>query len=192
MFIFRNVNDQNFRKGTKIYFKTNEIVYLTKTMHETWRPCQMTEGGIGSKFLFYTFNNTRTTRAHTRSMAVVLALHGCGGEPRRVGAIIIHHMISPHPHQLVALVEVELRHGGPVPPIPPLGTAAAPLHVIRSRYHLGALARVDLEPFVRGYKGCMRPICLHPAPLSCPIISIPNWAVNSHCLILWEWDSFVL
>ena len=113
-----------------------------------------------------------TNPKHTL-VAVVLALDRGGGKPSRVGAVIIHHVIRPHPHKLVALVEVELQHGRRIPPVPLLGAAAALLLDVGSG-HLGDRARVDLEALVGCDEGGVGPVRLHKPTLRGPIISIPN------------------
>jgi len=51
-------------------------------------------------------------------------LSRCDREASGVGAVVIDHMVSPNPHKLVALVQVQFRHGGFVPPILLILTAA--------------------------------------------------------------------
>lgn len=125
-------------------------------------------------------------------MAVVLTLQRRRRKPRGVGAVIIDHMVSLHPQQLVALVEVELGQRGLVPPVALLSAAAAALHVVGGGDCVGALAAIDFESSVWRDEWCVRPIGLHSASLRGPVISIPNGAVNTHGLILRKGDSFML
>lgn len=118
---------------------------------------------------------TEPTATHLRrSMVVVLTLHRRRREPRHIGAVIIHHMISPHPQQLVALMKIQLRQGRLVPPVPLLAAAAAPLHVVGRRHRVGALAAIDFEPPVRRDEGRVRPVGLHSASLRGPIVGVPD------------------
>lgn len=107
-------------------------------------------------------------------MAVVLTLQGSRRKPSRVAAVVIHHVVHPHPQQLVALVRAQLRHGGLVPPVALLGAAAAVPGVVGGRHRGGAGAGVDLEALVGGYKGCVGPVCFHAAALCGPIVCVPD------------------
>lgn len=140
---------------------------------QTWSPCQDLQS------------------THTQLVAVVLTLCWCGGEPRRVGAVVVHHVVRADPHELVALVHAQLRHGGAIPPEALLAGTAAALLVVGRRHLAGARARVDVEAPVGGDEGRVGPVRLHQSSLSRPVVGVPDWAVDAHGLILREGDSFV-
>lgn len=115
----------------------------------------------------------------------------CDRKPSSVGAVVIDHMVSPNPHKLVALVQVQFRQCGFVPPILLILTAVT--FVGRSSWcdwHR-TLAGVDLEVLVGDKEGCVTPICLHATTLCGPVICVPYWAVYTHGLVLWERNSLV-
>lgn len=118
-------------------------------------------------------------------VAVMHTLLRSHRKPVSISAIIIDQVISPNPHQLMTLMHIKLRHNWLIPPVPLLGATATPLHVINSRSRNRTLAGIDLEPFVGSYKWRVGPVSLDPSSLGGPVICIPYWAVNSHCLVLW-------
>lgn len=82
------------------------------------------------------------------SVMVVETLRRRGGEPCSVGAVVIDHVIGPHPPKLVALVEAQPRQGRLVPPEPPMGGASAPSHIIGICYCIGAFTPIYLKSIV--------------------------------------------
>lgn len=122
---------------------------------------------------------------------VMNTLSRYNGEPSSVGAIIINHMVSPNPHELVALVQVQFGQRWFVPPILLILAAATVLSTICWRHRHGARARVDLEVLVGGNEGCVAPICLHTTTLRGPIVRVPDRAVHAHGLVLREGNALV-
>ena len=118
------------------------------------------------------------------AVGVMNALSRSNRKPRTVRTIVIHHMPSPNPNQLMALVQIQLRHCRLVPPILLLPIAATLPSNIRRRNRRWTLAAVDLKAFVWCYERRMGPICLHPTTLRCPIIGVPYWTIYTHGLIL--------
>lgn len=123
-------------------------------------------------------------------VAVVLALHRCHRESSGVDAIIVDHMVSPNPYELVALVNAQLRHRGLVPPEPLLAATAALAGEIRGGDGGGAFTGVDLEAGVGGDERSVAPIGLDSAALRGPIVGVPYRAVNAHGLVGGERNAF--
>lgn len=122
---------------------------------------------------------------------MVLTLHRNGREPSSVRAIVIDHVFSPNPLELVALVQIELRQCGLIPPIPLLSTAIAFLCIVGCSQRHGAFTGINFKVPVRSEKRCMGPIRLDPTALCGPVVCIPYWTVHAHCLVLWERYPFV-
>lgn len=125
-------------------------------------------------------------------VGVMNALSRSNWEPTAIRTIVINHMLSSNPKQLMALMQIQLWHCWLIPPILLLSIAAALPSNLRRRYRRWALAAVDLKPFVRRYEGCVRPICLHPTTLRGPVIGVPYWAVYAHRLVLGKGYASVL
>lgn len=118
----------------------------------------------------------------------MLALHRRNRESSGIGAIIVHHMVSPNPYELVALVHAQLRHRRLVPPEPLLVTTATLASIIRGGVGVGggAFTRVDLEAGVGRNERRVAPVGLNAPPLRGPIVGVPYRAVNPHGLVAWE------
>ncbi|GER53254.1 PR domain zinc finger protein 16 [Striga asiatica] len=125
-------------------------------------------------------------------VTMVLTLNWGYREPSLVRAVIINHMVRPNPHQLVALVQAQLRHNRLVPPEPAGPTATAPFDIVSSSNRIWTLTAVDLKALVRGHERGMGPIGLDKPTLCGPIVGIPNRAVDAHGLVLWVWYALVL
>ena len=124
-------------------------------------------------------------------VVVVHAFNGRHRKPSRVGAIVVDHMMCLNPHELVALVDVELWQCRLVPPIPLVHAAATLLGIIGSGDRHWALAGVNFKTLVGGDKGCVGPVRLHSPALRGPVVGIPNRAVHAHGLVFGKWHSLV-
>lgn len=85
---------------------------------------------------------------HSWLVAVVHALGGNSWEPRRVSAIVIDEVIGSNPHELVALVHIELRQCWLIPPEPFLTTAAAFFGIIGTCNRRWALTCINFKALV--------------------------------------------
>lgn len=113
------------------------------------------------------------TNPSPMAVGVMDALSRSNREPSVVRTIVIYHVLSPNPQQLMALVQIQLRHRWFVPPILLLPIAAALPSNVRRRHRRRALAPIDLETLVRGYEWRVGPIRLNPTALRRPIIGVP-------------------
>jgi len=118
-------------------------------------------------------------------------LSRCDREPSSVGAVVIDHMVSPNPHKLVALMQVQFRHCGFVPPILLILTAVTFVGRTSWRHRHRTLTGVDFKVLVGRKERCVAPICLHATTLCGPVICVPYWTVYTHGLVLWERNSLV-
>lgn len=125
----------------------------------------------------------------------MLALERNNWEPCRVGAVVVDEVLGMNPHELMALVQAQFGHYGLVPPVlAPLGQAAAAALCVLlcSRGVRRALARVDVEPCVRGDEGRVGPVGLDTSSLCGPVVSVPDGAVDAHRLVFGEGNAFRL
>lgn len=119
-------------------------------------------------------NKPTPTISSVMGVGMMDALRRSNGKPSTIRTIIINHMLSTNPHQLMTLVQIQLRHCWLIPPILLHPTAVTLSSNVRRRHCRRALTAVDLKPFVRSNERCVCPIRLYPTPLRRPIIRVPN------------------
>ena len=116
-------------------------------------------------------------------VVMVLALQRSHREPSRITTIIIYHMFSPNPQQLVALMQTQLSQSRLIPPELLFRTTTALLQHVSCIHRGLTLATINFKIRVRRYKWRMGPVCLDTASLSGPVICIPYWTVHAHGLV---------
>ena len=99
-------------------------------------------------------------------------------------AIVIGHVIVPHPFHLAFASDIELF---PDPWVAD-GVSKARFWFTR-RCSVRPSTGIDVEVPKRSNEGCFCPICLNSSTTCCPVISFPKTGVNPHWLVLREWNA---